>query len=317
MPVNEIRQRFLGDFKHLDLNSRPSAWLIVSWYVLQTLGAMAVGWWLLKREHFGFAEGAALALIMFFIATRFRGFNNIVHECSHFAFSRCREDNATLGSICASLVLGCFRDYRYEHMTHHAHLGDYEKDLDLKSIRDFRLEDPLTPKTILRHVLTPLLLLHYPHYLSLNLSGKDGAFFRAMKIGLILVAVVFLVVDPLAAVLLLWIPFLWIYTAVNYWTDCVDHGGLIGSDNELDASRNLQLPQPLRTILFPRNDCYHLIHHLFPQVPTHHFVYCHESLLNNAEYQARADGSHWPVPAEPAEDKNFSGAPGEGDNVAG
>lgn len=295
MSGHTVRQEFIKEFRGLDCNSRARARLIVASYALQTLAAIGCGYWLLSLP---LSAGTALGIgaVMFFIATRLRGLNNIVHECSHFAFSRDRESNVVLGSIAASLVLGCFRDYRDEHLTHHAHLGDYDHDLDLQGIRDFRLEDPLTPRTILRHLLTALTGRHLPYYLNVNLSARDGAIYRAGKIALIAAATVFLAFDPLAALLLVWFPFVWIYSAMNYWTDCIDHGGLVGSEDELDASRNFILPRPIRALLFPRNDCYHLIHHLFPQVPSHHFEECHQRLMSNPEYQSRAAASAIEMP---------------------
>jgi fatty acid desaturase len=44
----------------------------------------------------------------------------------------------------------------------------------------------------------------------------------------------------------------------------------------------------LRFFLFPRNDCYHLIHHLFPGVPVNHFDRCHEELLQDPKYREAA-----------------------------
>lgn len=296
MSGHAVRQKFLREFRVLSTHSRRASVIIIASYVAQVIAAMGLGYWLLQSA-LSFATGAGLAFVMFFIGTRLRGFNNIVHECSHFTFTRRREDNVLFGSICASLVLGCFADYRDEHMTHHAHLGDYEKDLDLQGIRDFRLEEPLTPRTILRHALTPLLGLHLPWYLNVNLSARDGAGFRAFKIGLIAAAVVFLVLDPLAALLLVWLPFVWVYSAINYWTDCIDHGGLVGSGDELDSSRNFLVPRQLRVLLFPRNDCYHLVHHLFPQVPARHYDACHEQLLTHPEYRARAEATPAQAPA--------------------
>lgn len=289
MSGHAVRQRFMREFRGLRGNTRAVSAAIVISYVLQTLAAIAFGYWLLQHPISPLTV-AALAVVMFFIGTRLRGFNNIVHECSHFTFAQRREDNVFLGSICASMVLGCFHDYRDEHMTHHQHLGDYDKDMDLQGIRDFRLEDPLTPKTIARHVLTALFGLHLPYYLGVNLSARDGAAFRALKIGLIAAAVVFLVLDPIAALLLVWLPFVWIYSAINYWTDCIDHGGLVGHDDELEASRNLLVPKVIRVLLFPRNDCYHLIHHLFPQVPAGHLGECHERLMSDPAYAARVSG---------------------------
>lgn len=289
MSGHTVRQQFLQDFRGLRTNSRRVSVAIVMSYLLQLGGGMALGYWLLQYPLTVFT-GLALAAVTFFIGTRLRGFNNIVHECCHYAFAERREDNVVIGSLCAALVLGSFRGYRDEHMTHHAHLGDYEKDLDLQGIRHFRLEDPLTPRTILRHIVTPILGLHLRHYINVDLSGRDGGIYRALKITLIAAAVAFLVLDPVAALVLVWIPFLWIFTAINYWMDCIDHAGLVDAGDELEASRNIVLPKPIHILLFPRNDGYHLIHHLFPQVPTHHFATCHEKLLASSDYRARVEG---------------------------
>lgn len=302
MSGHAVRQQFMKRFRNLDAHGWPVSALIVAATLMQLLAAMALGYWLLQLP-LSPLTGLALALVMFFIGTRFRAFNNIVHECSHFAFTRERRHNVLFGSVCAALVLGSFRDYRDEHLTHHAHLGDYDKDLDLQGIRDFRLEEPLTPRTVLRHAMTPILGLHLPYYLSINLSARDGEAFRALKLGLIAAAVLALALAPLPALLLLWLPFLWVYSAINYWIDCIDHGGLVGAEDELEASRNMLLPKPLRLLLFPRNDCYHLIHHLFPQVPVHHFDRCHRELLANPDYRARAEAETPPGrrPASPSE----------------
>jgi fatty acid desaturase len=288
MSGHAVRQQFLRQFRELSVNSRQGAALIVASYILQVMSAIGLGYWLLQQP-LTLLTGLGLAAVMFFIGTRLRGINNIVHECSHFAFTQRKEDNVIFGSICSSLLLGCFRNYREMHMSHHAHCGDYEKDLDLQGSRAFRLEDPVTPRAILRHALTPIFGLHFRRLPSFNLSAQDGELYRALKIGLIAAAIGFLVLDPVAALVLVWVPFLWVYSAINYWTECLDHAGLVGSEDELESSRNFIVPKRLRVLLFPRNDCYHLIHHLFPQVPVHHLDACHEILLTHPHYRARIE----------------------------
>lgn len=286
MSGHAVRQNYLREFTGLKRNSQLSAFAIVTNYVAQVVIAMGVGYWILQQPTSWFTW-IGVALAVFFIGTRLRGFNNIVHECTHGTFTQEREDNVLLGSFCASMVLSCYHDYRDEHMTHHAHLGDYEKDMDLKGIRDLHLEEQLSAKTILRHVVTPFVGLHLPFYLGMNLSGRDGVGFRYFKMGLISTAIVFMLVDPIAALLLVWIPFLWVYSSINYWTDCMDHAGLLENGDELEASRNILAPLPLKLLLFPRNDCYHLVHHLFPQVPSGQLEQCHQKLLTNPNYSAR------------------------------
>ncbi len=284
-----VRRQFMSSFKLLQKQGRGQAIVIVAFYIAQVLACVALGTWLLQGP-ITWGTGIAVGVLVFLIATRLRGFNNIIHECSHYTFSNTRDDNRVLGSVCAALILGSFRDYRDEHLTHHAHLGDYDKDMDLHGIQALHLEAPLTPKTVLRHIATPFLGLHFPYYLNPNFSSKDGLVYWILKMSLVGAAMVFLLVDPLAALIMVWLPHLWVFTALNYWTDCIDHGGLVEAGEELESSRNFIVPQPIRAILFPRNDCFHLVHHLFPQIPARHLESCHHKLLENPVYRERNEG---------------------------
>lgn len=288
MSGKSVRRQFMKEFRDLSRNSEAVAGLAVASYTFQILVSIGVGYWLVQLP-LSAATGGGLAFLMLLIGTRLRGINNIVHECSHFSFCKSRKGNVLFGKLCASMLLNCFRDYREEHLSHHAHLGDYENDLDFQRLRNLRIEDPLTPRTILRHVLTALSGMHVPYYVTVNLGPGDGKGFRLMKLGLVAAAAAFLLVDPVAAILLVGLPFLWVYPAINYLTDCVDHGGLVEAGDELHASRNLPVPTQLRVLLFPRNDCYHLVHHLFPQVPASHLGECHERLMSHPAYRARAE----------------------------
>jgi fatty acid desaturase len=288
MSGKSVRQQFMKEFRVLRRNSETIAALTVVSYIGQMLLSVVLGYWLLQLP-LSLGAGVMLAVLVLFAGTRIRGLNNILHECSHFSFCESRSGNILLGRLCASLLLNSFRDYREEHLSHHAHLGDYDNDQDFQRLRKLRLEDPLTPGTVLRHVLTALSGLHLPYYVNVNLRPGDGEAFRLLKLALVAAATGFLVLAPVEAIILVWLPFLWVYPAINYLTDCIDHGGLIDSGDELRASRNLPVPKQLRVLLFPRNDCYHLVHHLFPQIPTDHLQLCHERLLSHPEYRQQAD----------------------------
>lgn len=281
-----VRQHYMRAFRGLQGSTRWICAAVVLGYVGCIAGSMIAGYWILQYPIDPY-NGLALAAIVLFIGTRLRGLNNIVHECTHYTFATKRPDNLFFGRLCAALILSSFHHYRADHMSHHAHVGDYEKDEDLKAIRRFRLEAPLTTATVLRHLVTPLTGLHLPYYLKVDLSAEDGSVFLTLKIGLIVAALGTLALDPIASLVLVWAPFVLAFSAINYWTDCIDHGGLVGEHDELQASRNMIVPQPLRAILFPRNDCFHLVHHLFPQVPARHLDTCHEMLLAHPAYRAR------------------------------
>ena len=290
MSGHTLRKRYMRHFSGLTRYNTLNGRLIVAGFFGQIVAALVTGHVILHHTT-GWSRYAILALLMVFIATRLRGLNNIVHECSHATFVEDRAENQFLGSLCASAVLSCYKDYRDEHLTHHQHLGDYDHDMDLQGIEGLGLHDPLTPKTIARHLVTPLIGRHLPYYLCANLSARDGKGFLAFKIGLIVSAFIFLALQPLTALLMVFIPFVLLYSALNYWTDCMDHAGLIESDDELEASRNIVAPGSLRWLLFPRSDCFHLVHHLFPQVPARHLESCHQLLEWDEEYVAHPNAS--------------------------
>ena len=259
---------------------------MVAAYVAQVLAGIVFGDHLLSLD-LTWWTGLGMALTSIFIGTRLRGLNNIVHECTHSSFSEHRGDNVTIGRFCSSFLTGCFKQYKDDHLSHHAHLGDYERDAELAVIEKFRLHDPLTPRTVLRHFITPLLGRHLRMYSGVNMSGEDGRFFLAFKSGLLLAIAVFSLFNPLASLLFVLLPLYFIFPTLNFWTDCLDHAGLVGATDELEASRNVLAPAPLRLLFFPRNDCYHLIHHLFPQIPARHLKDAHAALSEDPQYRSQ------------------------------
>ncbi len=299
MSGQTLRQRYMRRFSGLEKNSRRAATIIVGGYVAQILAAIAAGHWALKLESTP-AQWVGVGALMILIATRMRGLNNIVHECSHATFAKERADNVLLGSIAATCVLGSYTDYREEHLTHHAHLGDYDHDMDLHGLRDLRLHDPLTMRTVLRHLITPLIGRHLPYYLSANLSARDGRGFQAAKCAIIAAALAYLAVAPFSAVMMVFVPFVLLYSSLNYWTDCFDHAGLVASEDELDSSRNMLAPRPLRVMFFPRNDCFHLVHHLFPHVPSKHLEACHNVLEQDTIYARKLNASVTTIMPQPS-----------------
>jgi len=280
--------------------SSAAAWGLVGFFLAQFIGAVLLGAWLLRGGVDAW-EGAAILALMLFIGTRFRALNNIVHECSHASFARIRKVNATIGKACAALTLGSFVSYRHEHLSHHAHLGDYEQDLDLQGIEALRLHDPLTPRVILRHAVTPLIFRHLPHYLSVDLSKADGRSFQLLKLGLLALVAGLTAAFPLTTSLFVILPYVAVYTALNYWADCLDHAGLVPSDDDLEGSRNVLAPRILAWLLFPRNDGYHLVHHLFPSVPARHLPKAHNALLQDPVYRSTPNAVRDPVATSPEE----------------
>jgi len=89
-------------------------------------------------------------------------------------------------------------------------------------------------------------------------------------------------------------PLFLVFPTLNYWADCLDHAGLTDNEDDLDASRNMLAPKMLRVLFFPRNDCFHLVHHLFPQVPARHLDKGHDLLAKDEVYSSRHNAVRTP-----------------------
>ena len=283
MSGTELRRKYNRVFKGLERSGRVGAGFALASYILQIVLAGVIAAVLV--DHGGAAAYAGVGFALLFIGTRMRGLNNIIHECSHYSFTEDKNDNILFGRIAATVLLSSFTAYRTEHMTHHAYLGDYEKDQDIRSLKPFKLESDLNARTIARHVLTPILGMHLPNYFRVDLSRRDGLVYAFFKAAMILATLALAVVDPVTAIVVVLVPVLWVYPGLNYWADCIDHAGILDREDPLESSRNWIVPVWARWLLFPRNDCYHLIHHLFPNVPSEHFENCHAMLMQEPAYR--------------------------------
>lgn len=286
MSGQDLRRTYIRRFLGLKRYTRWVAWAVLATYVALILGSVAFGSWLLSLPLSGWTV-AAVAATAIFIGTRLRGINNIVHECSHSTFAEGRRDNVMIGRVCTAILMKSFRKYRDDHLSHHANNGDYEHDAEFALIEKFGLHDPISPRTILRHIVTPLTGRHLPLYTGIDLSGEDGRFFLGLKLFLLALIALLLFTEPLTALILVILPLFYIYPTLNFWTDCLDHAGLVGADDELEASRNVLAPALVRLLFFPRNDSYHLVHHLFPQIPARHLHRAHEELSQDPAYRSQ------------------------------
>lgn len=315
MSGQSLRRKFMVRFTGMSRYARWVAWAIVGLYVALVVAGIAFGNYLLSLPLTGWTAAAMLATAVL-IGTRFRGLNNIVHECSHSSFSKSREDNVRIGKLCSAIRAGCFRQYKNDHLSHHAHLGDYEHDNEFRAIENLRLHDPLTMATILRHLITPLFGTHLKAYSGINLSHEDGIFFFGLKISLLIAIGALLVIEPATTLLFVVVPLFFVFPTLNYWTDCLDHAGLVGAQDELEGSRNVLAFPPVRLIFFPRNDCYHLVHHLFPHVPARHLQVAHNELCSDPEYLSQPLATR-PTRHEIAEIVSEAVAPARGTSAQG
>lgn len=283
MSGTQLRKRYIHQFSGMRRYARAAAWAVFGAYVLVIIASVLLGNYLLSLPVTWWTVGL-MVVTSIFIGTRLRGINNIVHECCHSTFSENWNDNNLIGRLSTSLLMKTFRKYRDDHLSHHANNGNYESDAEFAVIEKFGLHDPLTWRTVLRHIAVPLMGRHLPIYSGISLSDDDGRIYVWLKLGLLALIGVITLFAPLTSLFFIVIPLFYLYPTLNFWTDCLDHAGLVGAGDELQASRNVLAPAPVRWIFFPRNDSYHLVHHLFPQVPARYLHRAHEELCKEDSY---------------------------------
>lgn len=217
-----------------------------------------------------------------FLALRLRSLHNIIHECSHSAFHAREDVNRWVGGLLCILLVRDFQTYKLEHGTHHRFLGNYDKDLDLRAVRHLDLhKQPGFPISLERAFHPDFVRAYLPRFSFSSMQRFVGS--------LLLIAVIatFASAPWPGRLLTLLAGYFVFYPVVLYLMDIVDHGGLFKNERMLQQTRNLIVDSLLfKWIFFPRNDFYHLIHHLYPRMPVKFFPNAHKKLLEQPEYAA-------------------------------
>jgi len=225
---------------------------------------------------------AATVASAMLIASLLKGLNNIVHECSHHAFSNNRAFNERVGEILCIVLLTDYASYKREHSSHHRFLGDYARDLDFQLRQPLAHDRVFTWRRILVHLATLSFLWFYvPRVRLTRREHLAGVGALALVFGGLLVVGAYQAALALALAHVVFLAFL------RFLIDVVDHGGIyVSGVDELYKSRNFIVGNAVvRWMLFPRNDCYHLIHHLYPYLPVSSFGKVHTILMEAPEYR--------------------------------
>ncbi|MBD9524228.1 fatty acid desaturase [Ensifer sp. ENS02] len=323
---NEIRREFAVRLKAANRkNGRLEAVLII----LTQVGAVFIPAWasVVAFDANIYLGCLAYVAAVLFIGTRYRALSNIIHECTHFAFTSDRNWNNHIGRLLSIPMFYSFDAYREVHLSHHRHTGDYEKDLDFKGLKRFRFHEEIDRPTIIRHFLTSITLQHVPEYIGRTVFKRgEGLFFNALRI-LYVSTFVFLPLTLGFQSYATWVligyivvPYATALQMISYWGDALDHGGLFHHDDELLQTRNSIVKNPiLRALLFPRNDCFHLVHHLFPHIPACELPRCHAELMKFDKYASLdhdLGGRTWQLWLAREEDIRFNDAASDGKRMS-
>lgn len=227
-------------------------------------------------------------IINIFIGSRMRALGNIMHECSHNICLYTPMRNKILGSLIAILLFDCFDIYKKNHVLHHRYLGNKQKDPDY--IYYIKIKSNMFQNNnlnVLISVLNP-----YNWYLSLRhicLISAKNKYVVLLKIFYLLILIIIFYFWPKPMLLYFLIPFVTSYQLVRLFSDIVDHDNVYENPLIEDrASNHIFSWKILNWLVFPRNDAYHLVHHLYPKMPVSKYKTQHSLLLKkNSAYASK------------------------------
>ena len=256
---------------------RPLCDVIVDWstILLAVTAVVLVSWWL-----------APMAVLV--IANRQRALGNILHDAGHRNLHRAGMINDSIAHLLvAPLVFASLASYRDAHFKHHLHLGDRERDPDYLPSPEHRVVGWM--ENYARNVFSaPAWWGSLVGHLG---SGDIRAISRLYIVGWWLVMGWLMAVlagaDFLAAFALLWMAArATIFHLITMFREMCDHFGL-QSGGVVSFTRDIVRHGVWYDLVHPRNNGYHLTHHLLPAVPYYRLPEAQRMFSRTPLYRAR------------------------------
>ncbi|MGH9213656.1 MAG: fatty acid desaturase family protein [Acidimicrobiales bacterium] len=208
-----------------------------------------------------------------------RALECLVHEASHYNWSRSRRVNDVLAdTLVAAPVLSRVARYRRGHLVHHARFGT-PADPDLRRYREFDLEgiDRCTRVAFVQALFSRALPYAVGWWSAIGTDRR--AVVRSMGWYGVAVAVTTLFVGLMTAVLawaVWWVALLVVLPFIRLVGESSEHiyaGTSTVFDATITNTGHLQ-----RLFIHPHGDAFHTLHHLWPRVPHHRLESLHSAL---------------------------------------
>jgi len=219
------------------------------------------------------------------ISRSLRALECLVHEGSHYNWSRNRKLNDSLTNLLAAFpVFTTVEAYRKPHLLHHNRFGS-EIDPCHQRFKQLELCDRRNKLSFLLTVTTNL-----PDYLAgwwaaFGLSGRSIVW-GILWHGLFLTALCLLSDLHIATALRYWmlyflVPYVFCLPPLRLIAESEKHRYL-SADSEFDATiSNIGILQ--RLLLHPHGDGYHQLHHIDRSIPHHRLKRAHQLLLEKSQ----------------------------------
>lgn len=288
--ADAIRRKYAKRFRELSVKDKWTKGLAIVAIDLFVIGAISLVCVYLFQINLVLALGVYVSGLVI-IGTRMRSISNIVHECSHNCFVEGKKWNELFGRTLAILLFSDFVRYKAHHKTHHIYTGDYERDLEFSDTKAFDFHKEIDRQQFEIHLWRLTTIRYVFFYVGRTIYNSEEELAwklvrstYVLTLGALLACGFFDWRIPAVVILFWFLPFLTALPAIGYLSDLFDHAGLIQRTKEIEKTRNYTVKNPiLHWFFFPRNDSYHLLHHLFPNVPTKAMADCHKILINEEQ----------------------------------
>ncbi|MGR9556458.1 fatty acid desaturase family protein (plasmid) [Rhizobium leguminosarum] len=269
---------------------------------LEHWSVIAASIWVSSRVWENFPVLLALPiylLAIFLIGGRQRALAGLLHQACHGTLMSNKKAGQIVGSLFGGYpVLQSYSGYRASHVyAHHGNLGHPERDPDYLQYRRYGLcGSGCVRETLRRHlraIFSPRSTASYIDYLARNRIWNceehpwEGSLRIVLLIGVLALAATTGTLGLLAAFWL--IPLISTHVWIGMIAELLEHYPLIDSKPAIDIHMSWnRSPGLLERILLgeKKGEGFHLVHHLFPQVPLWRLEEVHEILRLDPTYRA-------------------------------
>lgn len=230
---------------------------------------------------------APIALLV--LGNRQRALGNILHDAAHRNLTRNRVLNDLVTrALIAPLLFVSLSHYRELHFRHHLDLGGQGADPDLIPIPAQKARSWLAAVAANTLSLRAILGSTFGHLLDSGAPAVGRLYIVGWWFVLLGVLVLAAGFGPAAAMLALWLAArATAFHAITTFREMCDHHGL-SPGGVFSFTRDIKAAGLWSVLFHPRNNAYHLTHHLLPAIPYYWLPEAQRIFSTLPEYRERA-----------------------------
>ena len=228
-------------------------------------------------------------LVLLILGNRQRALGNILHDAAHRNLTRDRQVNDLVArALIAPLLFLSLSHYRDLHFRHHFDLGAQGTDPDLIPIPPEKARSWTIAVAANTLSVRAVLGSTFGHLLDRAVPRAERLYIVAWWAILVVAVVAMTGAGPVVAMLTLWLAArATFFHLITTFREMCDHHGL-APGGVFSFTRDITSSGAWSLLIHPRNNAYHLTHHLLPAVPYYRLPEAQRLFTKLPEYQRRA-----------------------------